>query len=1040
VYKINNSLRSSLLLGAATAAAVSMSGAALAQSSSNVETVVVTGSRIPQQGIVSASPVTAVGQTEMKFEGTTNVENLLNNLPSVVADFTEAASNGATGQATVDLRGLGSERTLVLVDGKRLMPSDPTNPVADLNQIPAALVDHVEVLTGGASAVYGSDAEAGVVNFIMRKDFEGIELDGQLGIDEAGNGNSTYRGLQTTAGFAQAPENWWGGRTNDATLIFGANTANGKGNVTAYIGFRDIQGVTQNKRDYSDCSISTGTTGGTTNPPGFQYCAGSSNKNRWFSIDDVALGNTTTNYYDFFENGTGSPGTGQLVPYTGVPAQKYNYGAVNYIQRPDSRYIGGFDAHYQVDKSLDFYANFMFSDDHTLAQIAPSGLFLGTGKAPGYPGYVEVNCDNPLMTAQENASLCATPGSNLVSTGAIATALGHPYYDGAGNIVTGQSLLEIGRRDLEGGDRIDDLRHTAYRMVIGAKGDLNSAWSYDAYAQYGITLYSETYDNEFSVTRVQNALQVDPTTGQCMGTDPSCVPLDIFNGIGSITPKMLNYVLAQGFKQGYTEEMVVSASMTGDLSSYGVKSPWANDGVAVAFGSEWRKETLELKVSRDFQINDLYGQGGATLPVPASSFNVAEGFGEITIPIAQGQPFIQDLSFNGGFRYSAYSTAGDVWSYKMGLQYQPIDDVRLRSSYERAVRAPNVLDLFSPFNVDLFGGSDPCAGTVADPTVLANCHAHGASHANVGAGIQQCVAAQCDQQVGGNLALKPEESDTYSIGAVFTPSFLTGFTATVDYFSIKVNHYIAGPNPNVTLSACYGVAATAASQAIACPLVVRSASGQSIWASGYVIAQTENTGGLETKGVDTELNYQVDLDDFGLTGAGSLNANLIGTYTDSLTTQPFPGYLSYNCAGFYGVTCGTPTPKWRHKMRVTWDSPWDFQFSIAWRHLSGSKLDLNTNNPLLNGACGDTTGVPCPDVVDGKIPSYDYFDIAGTWEVSKGLELRAGINNLFDKDPPVLDSNNYGITGPSQFGNGNTYPGAYDPMGRTMYLGITAKY
>ena len=250
-----SSLKTALLLGAATASAMSLSTMARAQES--VETVVVTGSRIPQVGLYSSSPVTAVSNQEIKYEGTTNVETLLNNLPGVFADFTETASNGATGQATVDLRGLGSVRTLVLVDGTRLMPSDPANPVADLNQVPAALVDHVEVQTGGASAVYGSDALAGVVNFIMRKDFEGVEVDAQYSVNNAGNGDSELESLQDAAGFPHAPTDWWGGATTDSTLIIGTNTADGKGNVTAYVGYRNIQPVLESKRDFSACSIST---------------------------------------------------------------------------------------------------------------------------------------------------------------------------------------------------------------------------------------------------------------------------------------------------------------------------------------------------------------------------------------------------------------------------------------------------------------------------------------------------------------------------------------------------------------------------------------------------------------------------------------------------------------------------------------------------------------------------------------------------------------------------------------------------------------
>jgi outer membrane receptor protein involved in Fe transport len=1027
---MNVSLRSALFLGAATAAALSVTAPGFAQAA---ETVVVTGTRIQQQNVISASPVTSVGQAELKFEGATNVESLLNNLPATVADLTNQASNGATGQATVDLRGLGASRTLVLVDGKRLMPSDPSNPVADLNQIPAALVDHIDVLTGGASAVYGSDAEAGVVNFIMRKDFEGIEFNGQVSIQQLNNSDSRWKNIQNLAGYPQAPENYWGGRTLDSTVIFGVNTPDGKGNVTGYLGYRTIDPVTQSNTDYAACSIAVKAAG--------LRCFGSSNSNHWMSIDNIYASAN----YNFFQTGTGTKGSGAFTDWTGSTAQRYNYGATNYIQRPDQRYIGGFNGHYQAASWADVYTSFMFSDDHTLAQIAPSGLFIGTGRfalptapAGSPPAYNEVNCDNPLMTAQENALLCGqTPGSNLITSGAVVNALGHAYYDGAGNLYPGQSLSYIGRRDIEGGARVDDLRHTAYRFVLGTKGEIGSGWAYDISGQYGITLYSENYQNEFSVQRVQNALQVDPLTGNCkaydLGIDTNCVPLDVFNGYGSITKAQLDYVTGQGFKTGYTEEYLVTGSVNGDLGQYGIKSPFAQDGVGTAFGFEYRKEVMELQTSRDFQLNDLYGQGGATLPVPRSAFSVVEGYGEMEVPLIQGKTLAQDVSFNGGFRYSSYSTAGNTWTYKASLQWKPVEDVRFRSSYEHAVRAPNVLELYAPANVVLFQGADPC--NKATGVTLANCNAMGVSQSLPLA----APSAQYNQQTQGNLGLKPEEANTYSAGFIVTPSFLDGFNLSLDYYSIKVAHYINSVNANTTLAGCYGENANATTKAITCPLVHRANGGQGpVYGAGYVSAQTINTGFLRTSGVDVEANYFSSLDDLGLpAGWGSISANFVGTYMNELVTNPLPGLGSYDCAGKFGVTCGTPSPQWRHKLRVTWDSPWSAQFSIMWRHLSSAALDLNSSNPLLNSACG-ASGAPCPDKVDGHLPAFDYFDIATSWEVTKGLELRAGVNNIFGKNPPVVDANTYSVSGPP-YGNGNTYPGVYDSLGRTLYMAVTAK-
>ena len=945
------SLRSTLLLGAASLAAVGFSAPVFAQEQST-ETVIVTGSRIPQQGLYAPSPVTAVGQQELKFEGTVGVETLLNNLPAVFAAQTSGVSNAASGTATVNLRDLGAVRTLVLVNGTRLMPGDPLTPAPDLNTIPAALVDHIEVLTGGASAVYGSDAMAGVVNFVMRKDFEGIEVDGQTGIAQADNTNATYRRLIAAPGYQEPKEGIWDGGNVTGTIILGANTDNGKGNVTAYIGSENTEAVFAGARDFGACTFGAAGNG--------HACAGSSNYNRWISLDNT----TAKQPSGFFETGTGAAGTGAFVPFTGAASQEFNFGALNYLQRPDTRYTGGFFAHYEVNKELDVYASFMFTDDYTIAQIAPSGLFLGTGTINGAD--VEVNCNNPLLTANEAAALCGeivptaiyTPASagpppvaavTLFGKYGAAGPFGHGYdlgSNGAANATPGQALLEIGRRDLEGGDRLNNLRHTSYRSQIGARGDLGDGWAYDVYAQYGFTSFDENYQGEFSKSRTQAALEVDPNTGKCYAaepntlgvvTSPQCVPLDIFNGIGSITPSMLKYVEATGFQEGYTEEQIVSGSLTGDLGQYGAKSPWANSGLAVSFGSEYRAEYLQDLVSDSFAlgsppVTDLYGQGGATPNRPRSGFNVVEGFSELKLPLIQEKPFAEDLSFNAGYRYSSYSTAGSVSAYKYGLEYQPIDDFRLRASYERAVRAPNVLELYSPLNVGLFSGQDPCATSSTGQCASVPNHNTGVN------GLLGCPASQCNQQTGGSLALKPEIGDTRTIGVVFTPSFFDGFTATVDYFNIDVSHAISTIGSTITLAQCFSPTASASAIAFFCPLVHRNVNGQ-LYGGGFVTNTNSNTGFRHTKGFDFESNYNFDFNSWDMTrGWGSMQFAFVGTWLQELEVEPLlqlPSLGHYDCAGLFGVTCGTPLPKWRHRMRVTWASPWDVDFSANWRYLSG---------------------------------------------------------------------------------------------------------
>jgi len=915
--------------------------------------------------------------------------------------------------------------------------------------------------------VYGSDAESGVVNFIMRKDFEGVEFDGQYGIDEADNNNSAERSLITPhiggLGFNYAPEGIMDGNTDSGTIIMGTNTANGKGNVTAYVGYRNSEPVLEAARDFSACT--TAFTGS------HLACGGSSNYDRFISYNNAAAclsssaSGTVPNHctsnklttgtpaaVDNFVHGNGTPGGGTFVPYTGATSQKYNYGALNYLQRPDTRWTGGFFGHYDVNKELDVYTSMMFTDDDSTAQIAPSGVFFGS--------FFNVNCNNPLLSSQENKILCGdVVGDAFVPNGAYA---GGGYYGGQANgncaavygitnCAPGQATLQIGRRNVEGGDRQSDFRHTSYRFQIGAKGDLGDGWSYDVYAQYGATVYTQAIQNYFSIAKTGTGLQAvysAPGVISCAsGSASGCVPLDIFSGIGGITPAMETSVAASGIEDGLTQEGVISGSLTGDFGEWGGKSPWAKNPIAVAIGSEYREEYLTFDPDSSVLGGDLAGAGGAAPPVPKSGFNVTEGFGELQVPIIEGMPFIEDLSAKAGYRYSSYNLAGAVSSYEYGAEYQPTDDFRLRASFQRAVRAPNVLELFAPATTGLFSGLDPCSNPSA-PIVRTNCEKAGGIQsaqvpaALVGSSLLACAADQCNQFTEGNPNAKPETSNTRSIGIVFTPTFFDGFTATVDYFDINIANFLSGGlNSNAILAACYGVEASAASQSFACPLIDRDPSTHSITTtSGFVNSTVTNNGTEITKGFDFEANYTANFDDWGMKGWGSLGVNFVGTLLNTLTAHPLSGFDgSYDCAGLYGYTCGPPDPRWRHKLRITWTTPWDLDFSLQWRHLSGVKLDSNTSNPLLNGPCAGsaTSPSPCPDPVDAVIPAYDYFDLSTDWNVRQGIDLHAGVNNIFDKNPPLVFS---GIAGPSEFGNGNTFPGTYDSLGREIFIGVTIKY
>lgn len=1052
------SLRSALLLSAASAAITSLTVPAMAQDQSAPETVVVTGSRIPQQGLYSSSPVTAIGQQEMKFQGTTDVTTLLDSLPSVTPSFSNVSSafNGTLGVSNVNLRNLGPSRTLVLVDGKRLMPGDPVLPFPDLNQIPAQLVDHVEVDTGGASAVYGSDALAGVVNFIMRKDFEGIEVDGQYSVNNAPNNGNLhgvpFSTLDAAVNTPAAPSDWWGGAEGDATLIMGVNTDNDKGNITGWLGYRHQQPVQGYDRDFSNCTLSNSFTS-------TEACEGSSNLNRWISFDNLAKG-TATQTADFFETGTGAPGSGTFIPYTGTPQEHFNFGAPAAIVQGETRYNAGFNAHYDVSKQLDIYSTFMFDDDENHTISSPVAVFLGAGTvsanpfmgAVANPGYIETNCANPLMTPSENLDLCGSlPGDAKVT---VTGANGKPftYYGGQGNVIPGQSLLYIGRRGIEVGGRVTDTTRDAYRMVIGGKGDLGDGWSYDVFAQYGRTVFQEELSNDWSKERVQNALEVDPTTGGCIGSPTGCEPLDIFDGLGSLNSASgkagLDYITISDLQEGYTEEEVMGGNITGDLGEWGGQSPWAKNPIALVFGTEYREETLKFQVDTTNQSGDTYG-GAQTEPTPQSAFDVTEGYTEVRIPLVQEMPYVEDFTVHGAYRYSSYNTVGAVHSYSYDLTYQPVDDFRFRAAYQRATRAPNVLEFFKPQNTELFSGTDPCATSTAGACA-------GVPNAGTGpTGILACPAGQCNQRVGGTSSLKPETSDTRTIGVVLTPTFFDGFNATIDYYSINVSNYIGQYGSQTVLDGCYGPTATAATEKLFCPLVHRNGSGGIYGGpTSYVADLNTNLPYIKTKGVDFESNYTSSFDDWGwspLVGLGGLTANFRGTWLNQWTESPesvsVPNY--FNCAGKYGAICGSTEgtggvlPRWRHSLRLTWTTPWDVDISLNWRHISAVGLDLNSTNPLLNsvltGFCQSYGISPCRDNADAQIKAFDYFDLAVDWTVREGVDLRAGVNNIFALNPPVVSASSPNVS-PQPFGSANTYPGIYDILGRQVFVAATVKY
>ncbi len=1022
VETTRKTLKSALMAGAAIATVASI---APAYAQDNVEKVVVTGSRIPQKGLTSVSPVSTITNAEAKLQGATSAETLLNNMPQVLANQGAQLSNGSSGTATLDLRGLGPKRTLVLVNGRRLHPANILAPTADLNTIPLPLVERVELLTGGASAVYGADAVAGVVNFILRKNFEGIEVGGQYGIFDHDNDDTVARGLIAASGFKNADEHVDDGRTINLWGIMGANAADGRGNVTMYVQFRHAQPVLQGERDFSNCTIN--------DPPaalGGRFCGGSSNgpTGRFDSVDDATPVRFTAS--------STVPGT--FRPF--VASDTFNFNPANYLVRPDERYLVGAQGRYEVAPDLEVFGEASFMDDNTVAQIAASGYFGNSGPIPG--GFFAVNCANPFLQtgAAEVGSTQVTP-FNALCGNQLDVPLG----------VGGTATVNIGRRFIETGlGRQDVFKTTSYRLVGGARGQIED-WDYEISAQYGTTSTPRAYINDVSQTRAQRALLVvidnrvgSPTFGQpvCQsvidGSDPNCVPANIFT-VGQLAGAAIAYTSGTGIRTTITEEQIVNAAANGEV---GISSPWAEDNVAVAVGAEYRFSALQHISDDVFSSGDLLGQGGDNPPINGS-YDVWEAFGEVQIPIVQNAPWAKELDIVGGYRLSDYDNGGITHTYKYGATWIPVDDLLVRGSFQRAVRAPNVIELFTPAGQGLFAGRDLCAlSTSGTPSFYsaAQCAFTGMTLAqytaanSIPAGFGfTCAASQCAGTFSGNPNLKPEESDTTSFGVVFTPTFLKGFTATVDYYDIFIDSPIQIQNANAIQVQCLNTG-----DPVICGLINRTAGGTLLDTStlGSGVAQgTQNIGSVATSGIDFEVNYRFDLDTIGLDQAGALQFGLTGNYTEKYEVNNGAGIRTYDCIGLFGPICGLPLPENKHRLRTTWATPWDIDLSLAWRYVGEVKLDIDTNQPILSGFCNGPCNVP----KNGSIPSYDYFDVSFRWNASDNISLVGGINNLMDEDPPTLDSNVFGISSPP-FGNGNTFPAVYDSLGRELFVSVTTRF
>ncbi len=1028
-----------LLFGHGMAVAQQQDDQESASESQVIEEVVVTGSRITRDAnLISNSPVVTVGADEFLYQGVVRVEDLLGDLPQVYGLQSSGQANGATGTATVSLRNLGTVRTLVLINGRRMPPGSPIQAgyAPDMNQIPGSLVERVEVLTGGASATYGSDAISGVVNFIMNDNFEGVRLEYQRSFYQHENDNDEWQDLLRANEYEIPDDSVSDGDVDSYSLVFGASLDEGRGNVTGYFTYRNIRAVLQGNRDYSACDLGrlADRCGGSGTIPQGRVTDFEGLDNKLVNINGVQ---TRLSGIDYIP----SPDGTDFVDRDGL---EFNYNPTNFYQRPDERYSAGFFAQYEVSENVELYGEFNFMDNHTDAQIAYSGAFFVTD---------DLFCGNPLLTDAQFAKVCGILGLDRTQffSDAEVTHLNDNDEDGMiedteilldadGNPVTSNPTISIGKRSVEGQPRSDNLRHTSFRGVLGARGEFD-AWSYDIYAQYSEVSVERTYNNDVSTTRIIRALDVvedadgNPVCRSVVDeSDTNCVPWNIFRGPGlkdtvaeGITQAALDYLDIPLFLRGTTDQKVVSGYVLGSLGEYGIKSPYADSGISIVVGLEYRSESITYNPDQGFGSGDGAGQGGPVLSV-AGDVDSTEFFMEASVPLVENRTLLRLLSLDVGYRFSDYSTDTETHTYKIAAQWVPFDDLRVRASLQRAIRHPNIRELFLPQGNNLFNGSDPCGGPVIngkiatqdddgndvedpDGRTFEQCARSGVTQSQFGQ-IPISPADQYNFLQGGNENLEPEESDTYSVGFVYTPSVIPSLTVSLDYFDITVEKAIDNISPQTILNLCVD-------ENLLCEFINRGRNVGDLWVgngrgttnNAYVEALQVNLGFFSAAGLDMSAEYRLDLG-----GWGGIRFTDSATFFTKWDQEELPGGGVEDCVGYWSGSCGDPTIQLVNNFRAAWHSPWNLTLSLAWRFLDA---------------------VESLDATEVDLDAVHYFDFSALFNTSflgGNIALRSGINNLLDTEPPIIGK------ATAVYNNGNTFPGIYDALGRYIFLGATVTF
>ena len=988
------------------------------------QNIVVTGSRIRRPGIESPVPVTTIQGGEFFQTGSTSVGDVLNQLPALTSTFSQSNSTrflGTSGLSLLDLRGLGPQRTLVLVNGRRHVAGDIlSNAVSpDVNTIPTDLIDRVDVVTGGDSAVYGSDAIAGVVNFVLKDHYSGVQVRGQSGISQHGDAPSSF-----------------------VSLLAGQNFADGRGNIAVNLEYAhqgDFYADDRERYRQTNGFVSVDTVVGDGKPNRVFY---NNIRSATYSNGGLFLGNICpsggSNYYcsyRFNPDATLSQVTGQRVGYVapgdvgfgsfiGGNGDNFRDGLQLGLLPKQDRYNANVIGHFDFSPAVTAFVEAKYVRSDVLGSA--SGPFFFNGGVTGDPRE-RFFTDNPYLSTQARSFL-----TNYYGVGPNAH---QPFY-----FDENATSLTV---------RQERIKRETYRIVGGLRGKFNDTWSYELSANYGefdekneilgnvnlqrFLLAIDAVDQGKATTGVANGnivcratvdpaarvrltnSSVDPAFAQAQLANDvaACKPVNLF-GVGNVSDAARSYLLQTSTATGKITQFVASAFLNGDSGKW---FTLPGGPVGFAIGAEYRRETASYR-------QDDYTKAGLTFynAIPdlrAPAFEVKEVFGELRVPILKDVPFFKELTVSAAGRYADYKgSAGSVFSYNGNVEWAPIRDIRFRGNYSRAVRAPTLSDQYSGFGQNYEFVSDPCSNYSANPTttIAKNCAAAG-----VPAGYNFEYLQTLGYLSGGNSKLKVETSDSYTLGFVAQPHWVPGLSLTVDWFDITVKNAIASLGAQSVIDACYSQPSINNQY---CALFQRyqgaaGTTGPGGEIPGRILENSLrvvplNYAKLRVRGIDVELGYQHDLGNIA-----NLSTRVI--YTHNFRNDSFLDATNQNFRTQSLGTLGFPFDEFSWNVDL---KKGPFTINYKMRYIGRQSVAPYAATHSVNGLAPQE-----PDYSDiTYYPATFLHNARLQIDASKQYNFYIGVDNMFDTPPPL------GTTG-SGFGSA-----IYDNVGRFFYAGFVAKF